>query len=331
MGNKKRPAGTVRQKKKSIKSIKSMFIRGFLQSFFIVAILLAAGVAGYQLTIKRWTVQEQVQEVLQVPEPTKTPISEVRMDDISKNLIFCYDSDTNTIRRLVLEVFHREKKQLTYLTIPMNTQLVLSDTLYKELVLYQPAMPQMLRLSAVAGYLEDPVIFDCVVLMVEDLLELPISYYSVLPDALYGTIFEEKDILPDTTAKMLLSPQKPKQGKSGDGKSGVETSGQTGEVQEAEVFTGEYLKLLKTLDDEAELEAYMEELYQEMSSNLPLSDKMNYLDSYFGISMEDISFTRIAGENKNSGFAVDLIGAIRQLNKLEVYSREDAGESSEEK
>ncbi len=327
MGNKKRPAGTVRQKKKSIKS---MFIRGFLQSFFIVAILLAAGVAGYQLTIKRWTVQEQVQEVLQVPEPTKTPISEVRMDDISKNLIFCYDSDTNTIRRLVLEVFHREKKQLTYLTIPMNTQLVLSDTLYKELVLYQPAMPQMLRLSAVAGYLEAPVIFDCVVLMVEDLLELPISYYSVLPDALYGTIFEEKDILPDTTAKMLLSPQKPKQGKSGDGKSGVGTSGQTGEVQEAEVFTGEYLKLLKTLDDEAELEAYIEELYQEMSSNLPLSDKMNYLDSYFGISMEDISFTRIAGENKNSGFAVDLIGTIRQLNKLEVYSREDAREGSEE-
>ncbi len=318
MANKKKPAGSVRQKKKSIKS---MFIRGFLQSFFIVAILLAVGVVGYRLTMKHWTEQKQAQEAFQVPEPTKAPITEVRMDEISKNLIFCYDSDTNTIRRLVLEVFHRDKEQLTYITIPMNTQLVLSDTLYKELVLYQPAMPQMLRLSAVAGYLEAPVIFDCVVLMVEDLLELPISYYSVLPDALYGTVFEEKDILPGTTAKMLLSPQKslPKQGKSGDGKNGGGTSDQTGEVLGAEVFTGKYLKLLKTFGDEAEIEAYIEELYQEMNSNLPLSDKMNYLDGYSKLSMEDISFTRIAGEDKNSGFAVDLIGAIRQLNQLGAY------------
>lgn len=325
MKHKTKPGRAVRHKKKSAKSI---FIRGFLQSFFIVAILLTAGVVGYQSTMKLWMVEEQKPVVVRAPEPTPVPITTASVDDISKNLIFCYDSDTNTISKLVLEVFHCEKKQLTYITIPMNTQFTVSDQLYEKLILYQPSIPQMIRLSTITRYLEASVLFDCVTLMVEDLLGLPVSYYTVLPAQLYQTVFEEKRIISGTTAEELLSQKSvQKKDKAVSGKNGASDPDQPEEFLEAEVFTKEYLTFLGTLDHEEEIEAYIEEVYTAVTSNLSVFDKMNYLDSYSATSLNDVAFTRIAGEDKNSGFAVELSSAVRQLNELEAYPKENSGEN----
>jgi hypothetical protein len=291
------------------KNAKNLFIRGFLQSFFIVAILLTAGVIGYRTTMNLWMVEKQKPVVAEVPEPTPVPITTASIDDISKNLIFCYDRDTNTIGKLVLEVFHCEKKQLIYITIPMNTRFTMSDTLYKKIILYQPSIPQIISLSTITNYLEEAVVFDCIALMAEDLLGINISYYTVMPVELYQTVFEEKDIISGVTAKSLMSQDK-----------GVPKRDQEEEVLEAEVFTKEYLKFLGTLDDKEEIRDYIEKVYTDLTSNLSVFDRMNYLDSYAETALSGVTFTRIAGENNNSGFAVNLSDAIRQLNELEAYS-----------
>lgn len=294
--------------KRRKQTAKSMFIRGFLQSFFIVAILLTAGIVGYQTTMKLWMVEEEPDLMAEEPESTPISITTPSIDEVSKNLIFCYDAETHVISKLILEVFHCERKQMTYITIPTSTQFTMSDVLYKKLIAVQPSIPQIIRLSTMTRYLDASVIFDYGVLMVEDMLGLEISYYTVLPVKLYQSVYEEKSIPDGISASSLLIGESEQQ---------QETS------VEAEVFTQKYLEYLETIESAEELSTYIEEVYASLQSNLALEEKMNYLESYCKTSEEDVSFTRIAGEDRNSGFVLDREKARQQLQQLGAMEMRD--------
>lgn len=299
---------------------KRMFIRGFIQSFFIVAILLTAGVLGYQMTMRLWKPEMKEMEITERPVPAPKPITEPSIDEVSRNLIFCYDSEKHIISKLILEVFHCEKKQLTYITIPMSTQFTMKDILYKKLIALQPSIPQLLRLSTMVRYLDSGVIFDYGVLLAEDMLGMDISYYTVIPVKLYQSIFEERSI-PDRISLQELMSAEGITTKRGGGKStaGTKASGAPEEITlTAEVFTKEFMKQANKLQDTMEIGSYMEELYQEVSSNLPLEGKLNYLESYSVTQAEEIRFTRIAGNERNSGFVLDEAKALQQLRELGV-------------
>jgi hypothetical protein len=319
--------------KKRRKTVKNIFIRGFLQSFFIVAILLTAGILGYQTTMKLWMIEPEQKVETEKPEPTAAPITIPSIDEVSRNLIFCYDYDNKTINKLVLEIFHCEKKELTYITIPMSTQFTMTDTLYKKLIAVEPSIPQIIRLSAVRRYLEESVVFDYGVLLIEDMLKLGISYYTVLPIELYQTIFDERSMKTGENAAWLLSGESivvkdHESGISETAEAGLSDGTKTGLQEEAggresdqvvaEVFRKDYLKVLDRIESIEELRAYIEELYQDIKSNLSLFEKMNYLESYARTSLKNVSFTRIAGRDSNSGFVMDEEQTARLLHELGV-------------
>lgn len=128
------------------------------------------------------------------PISEKEPITQARIDDISKHLIFAVDEETGDIIKLVLEIFNCEEHRIYYITIPIKTQLALSDGLHKELVLIKPSIPQYLKLSAITGYLPKEKVCEYGVVMIEDLLDIEISYYTLVPQAVYQTIFETEQV-----------------------------------------------------------------------------------------------------------------------------------------
>ena len=306
-----------RQERNQKQTAKSIFIRGFLQSFFIVAILLIAGTIGYQTTMRLWNVPPKEDVKIEVPKPTAVPITAPSVDEVSKNLIFCYDKDTHIISKLVLEIFHCERKQLTYITIPMSTQFTMSDILYKKMISVQPSIPQIFRLSTMARYLEREQVFDYGVLVVEDMLQIDISYYTVLPVELYQAVFEEKNITDGVNA-VLISSGKDK-GTADEKKS--TGSGQSSDRHEivAEVFKRNYIKTLESITSVEELSTYIEDIYADINSNLSLKEKMNYLESYSRTTLNNVSFTRIAGNDRNSGFVLDDGRLSQQLYELDAY------------
>ena len=208
---------------------------------------------------------------------------EAKVDDISKNLIFCFNDETNKIDKIVLEIFHCKNKQLTYITIPMRTQLTMSDDLYRKMVLVQPDIPQVMQLSAISGYLDSNTVFDYGVLIIQELLGIDISYYTVIPKTIYDTIFTSKE-LTDTLP--------------------------------VETFSDEYMEFLKTIDTTEKLSTYIEELYPTLHSNLSLIDKMNYLESYAETSLSKISFQLIQGNDTNSSYIINRVLLTRQLERL---------------
>ncbi len=308
-------AGTKKRKKQTAKG---MLIKGFLQSFFIVAILLGAAVVGYQATIKLWSVDEQKVPETVMMTPTPEPITRPSVDDISKNLIYCYNKEDNRLSRLVLEVFNCQTKELAYITIPIDTKLTMSDTLYRKLIVVKPEIPQIIKLYSITKYLDRETVFDYGVLMVEELLGTKISYYTVMPEELFADIFEERvvtggisaaELLPGaevTTAAVTDAAQEEK----------AATEGEQEQPELTQVFTEKYLKKISKLNSEAKIQTYLEKLYPKLTSNLPLQDKLNYIESYSKTTMDRVLFLKLAGKELNSGFEMDPLQFALQLQAL---------------
>ena len=296
--------------RKNKHNVTRIFIRGFVLSFFIVIILLGAGILGYQATLKLW--MPKTQSVTDGGQSTNDqegtassitamPVTVPSLDAVLKNLIYCCDKKKGTINKLVLEIFHSDKKQLTYITIPLTTQYTMSDTLYRKLILVQPSIPQIIRLSSIANYFDKDTVFDYGTLIVSDLLGLDISYYTAVPVKLYNTIFTEQvdevQVQNEQADKEQTEPR---------------------EVSK-EVFKEKFLESLGELNNEQKLRAYIEDLYTKVEANLPLSDKLTLLSSYLATPLGNVSFEQLAGEEQNSGFIPDEDKVRQQLFELGAF------------
>lgn len=272
------------------KSAAKIFVIGFLRSFLFFALFIAVSMVSYKLVMHFYGIgSTNVNEPIQ-PVKKHKPITEARIDDVSKQLIYCVDDETGDIEKLVLEIFNCEKERLYYITIPIKTQLTLSDSLYRELALVKPSIPGFLKFSAITGYFPKETAYEYGVLMIEELLNMNISYYTLVPKSIYETVFETERL-----EQKANSQQKSEN------------------IFPREVFSDGFLESLHTIKTETDLRSYIEELYSLVESNLSLPDKLGYMESYMNTSGKNIVFEVIAGNNSNSAFIIDELLATKQL------------------
>lgn len=256
---------------------RGLFARRFLKSMVFVLIFFGVGVLSYQIVIHLWNVPDTpVVTPVQNEESKKEQITVPSIEDISKNLIYVVDSDTGELKVLLLEIFHCEDKRMEYITIPIRTQITLSEALYQKLTLVHPAIPQVMKLSAMPGYFDKDVIYDYCLLIIQELIGIEISYYTVIPDDIYNTMFTSKDYIHS-------------------------------------VFSSEYKEFLRSIKTGEELRAYIEDIYPKFISNLTLFEKMNYFESYLQTPLNNVTFDLINGIDKNSAYYIDRTLAKKQI------------------
>ncbi len=287
------------------RNVGRMLVRGLLQSFFIVFLLLGAGILGFRLTLHAWKAKEP--EAMHAYQEDTLPdsIIEPSIDDISRNLIYCYEDKTKEIKKVILEIFHCRDHRITYITIPMRLQLNLSDALYRRLTGINPEIPKVMQLSALSGYLDSDTIFDYGVLILEEQLGIQMSYYTAVPENIYETVFTGEYRTEASAGTDISDP--------------AISAGQQEALDNAlpaEVFRDEFMEFIRTLTYEADIKAYIEELYPSLRSNLSVSHKMNYLESYAETPIENITFVLLRGENQNSAFLIDRMAVAKQLAQL---------------
>lgn len=260
-----------------------IFAIGFLKSLLFFLVFAGIMVFAYKLVMHYYGVPAtNVIEAIS-PIQEQTPITKARIDEVSKQLIFSVDEETGDIQKVVLEIFNCEEHRIYYITIPIKTQLILSDTLHQELVLIKPSIPQFLKLSAITGYLPKETAYEYGVLMIEELLNIQVSYYTVVPQGLYQSVFETELV----KKKENIFPR--------------------------EVFSDEFIEYLSTIDTETQLHIHIEELYTKINSNLSLADKLNYMESYLNTPGKNISFEVVAGEDSNSTYNIDTVATSVML------------------
>ncbi|MDF2537042.1 MAG: putative rane protein [Herbinix sp.] len=280
------------------------FIRSFVKSIFIVLILLGAGVLSYRAVIRYLKVSDtDIVEAYSISEDEsrnkeeiikEEGINEASVDDVSRNLIYCIDNQTGKIDKILLEIFHCKNKKLSYITIPVKTQFTMTDILYRRLITVNPSVPQVIKLSNITKYFDQDAVYDYGVLLMEDLLKIKISYYTVIPKELYITVFGTENL----------------------------KAGQKGTLPK-EIFSEEYRTFLSTLTSMQAISNYLEEIYPFLQSNLSLTGKMNYLESYSKTTLLDVYFEMIRGTDSNSAYSIDTDKAEQQLKEcLEATDRQ---------
>lgn len=272
------------------KPIFRLFIKGFGLSVIIVISLLGILLLGYRLLIKQSKLSNSnITSVITILEERETDGKETSsmrkasVDDISRNVILSIEEETGEIEKIILEIFHTKNKRLYYITIPVRTQFTMSEFLYQKMNVVDPTMPQIIKLSAMMKYLPKESRYEYGALLIEDMLKIKISYYTVIPKAEYQKIFASKK-----------------------GKSGAE---------EYEIFSRDYEKYLKKIQKKEQLKEYIEGGYPSVISNLELSDKLSYLDSYIKTPWSNIYFGLLVGDNQNSAYIIDLAQVKQQLEE----------------
>jgi hypothetical protein len=272
------------------KSAGKMFATGFLKSLLFLILFTLITVGSYKIVMHFYGVEDFKEIEVIPPVKKQTVITEARIDDVSKHLIYCVDEESGDITGLILEIFNGEDLMLYYVTIPIKSQLTLSDALHRELVLIKPSIPSFLKLSAITGYLPKENVYGYGVLMIEELLDIQISYYTVVPQSIYNTVFETEAI------KRRANNQKKSEN-----------------TFPREVFLDSFIQHLYTINTESELRNYIEELYSKITSNLSFEDKLNYMEGYLNIPGKNIVFEVIDGVDSNSAYTINESAAAKQL------------------
>ncbi|MFT4144586.1 MAG: hypothetical protein QM644_09045 [Mobilitalea sp.] len=272
-----------------------IFLRGFLLSIFIVIVLLSAGILGYRLTLQWWQPEKQESQSAFQGETLPEAENEINPEETTTNLIFCYNKEAGKITRTILEIFNSKEEHITYITIPMRTEIKLSDTLYRKMTLANPDMPQFLQLTAISSYFNMDSVFENGVAIIGELLDLKINYYTAIPQEEYERMFYSKD------QKKVKN---------------MEQSEYVDQQQKVESFTTAYIKELKKMKTEEDIRNYLEEIYPSLTSNLSLSDKLKYIKSYKRITTKNITFELVPGENTNQSFKLDLTAMKARMVEL---------------
>lgn len=277
------------------KSTSKIFAIQFIKSLVFIVTFIGIILVTYYAIMHYYGTDEASNTISILPAKRQTQIYTASIDDISKHLIFSVDEESGDIKKVVLEIFNCEAHRMVYITIPITTQFTLSDPLYRELLLTKPSIPQSLKLSAVAGYFPKESIYQYGVLMIEDMLNIKISYYSVVTQSIYESVFTTGD-LPRSSVGWQDSHR------------------YTGEI-----FSDDFLEFLHTITSETDLRNYIKDTYNRIESNLSLEGKLNYIESYLKVTGENILFEIIPGVDSNSGYTVDKLMTKRLI---EIYINE---------
>ncbi len=265
-----------------------LFIRVFAMSLFIVGVLMLTVVVGSK-AIKYFSKPDSKEPVPVKQENVTSDNKKIEeAEGVTKSLIFCYDKKSDEITKMVLEILNSNSRELTYITIPVRTQITLSDFLYRKIKLDDPKIPQLLKLSTITKYLDEDKAYEDEVLIVEELLNININYYTAMSTKNFEKIFTERNQ------------------KQSDNYNSVPM----------ETFNSEFKSIVYSFNSRKKIENYIKDIYENVKSNFPLEDKLKLIDSYTQVPLNEIKFDLIKGNNLNSAYIIDNGHAAQQLQKL---------------
>lgn len=246
------------KKKKKKRSTGAIFLRGFGKSLLVICLLFFTGFASYKAALFYFN-ERGISKGGKVSAMIQELYGDVAVEDISKNLIYSVDSKSGKIKGLVLEIFNTNTGNMDYITIPANTEVTISNELYQKLAKAGCEAPQIIKLSAIHKYFSEDTMYEYGELILNDLLGIDISYYTVVEPEVFKRIFEKTEI-----------------------KEAAETeSGAVIQTLKLWTMKESYKDELKAIEkEEKAVKDYIESAYESCSSNLPVRSKKKYAVDY---------------------------------------------------
>ena len=345
------------------KKVFQVFLKGFLQSIFVIVCMLVCCVGGYFGSRCYFMNKNESGSKTKAEDI----IDDAQLDAISKNLIFVWDEDKGRITGCVLEVFDTEQNKLDYITIPTSGQITISSDMYKKIVLINSEIPQVFKLSKLCSYFDegDDRAYGYGVLILEEYFNIDISYYTVVNAEQFDEMFDSKEHEIDNTGDIdsesyRYSKSTEEEEDEDAGSNPYEhddrfvsdsyadlttqanssgTTSMTTTTEEAEdTVTTVKVRMLKKGSfeqtsgmSENELSDYVREQCDLAKSNLDIDNKLSYVAGYMKLTEEDVRYHCIPGRYSNNVYQFHTQNATKLFKNCNVNEKPKEKDTSSEK
>ena len=247
------------------RSVAKTILIYFLKTIGILALLGGTGILSYYLTMlyyKQTDTQERstaYQHVIGVNAGTE-----------SSNLIFSYDEKDGRVQAMVLELFDQDSKNMTYVTIPANTQVEISGTTYAELLKANPSVPQVVKLFDVPGFFGGDVAYEYGVMVLQDTLPVDIGYFTAMPSTKFSVYYEYEAKKPG-----CYNP------------------------------TEAFISSMKKCTTKSDMDDMLADLWDEQISDITLSQKQNYSEALSKVNWDFVHIYPLKGRDEDGVFTIN--------------------------
>ncbi len=336
------------------KKIFKIFIVGFFKAVAVLLCMILAAVGGFFGTKKYYTVKNQKAK----ESEAKKMISGAKVDKVSRNLIFSYNPDKNTISNAVLEVYDTENQVMSYVTIPTSVEVTIPANMYRKLLAVNQEIPQIFKFYKLPKYFdkEDDTKYGYGAIILASMLDVDISYYTVVDKSAFDEVFESQKSnvknngtingfdYSGSTTTAAVDDSAP----SGDdpyahddsfvnASSGVaantpvQDEGSVGsKIVNVSVLREDYKSQFDSVKgDEVDFTDYMtDKVFPTFMSNLDSSDKLSYVENY--MELDTFNYYVVPGAYHGKVYSIDSDKASKLFKKLGVPKSTEGEDYTEE-
>ncbi len=266
----------------------------FMKSIGIMALFFAVGVLSFFLTKLYYRYTVKAER-----STAYEHVITVNTGNESSNLIYSYDEKTKKVKAIVLEMFDETTKNLVYLTIPANTQISISSETYEQLMEASHKVPQLAKMSDINEYFSGDVAYEYGILILKEDLKADIGYFTAMNSDVFEKNFQN-----------VGSKKKPKYKPS-----------------------EELLKKMADCSTEKDMKKLMSNMWEDVISDLTLSQKQHYAKALTQVNHEFIRAYRAYGSSKNKEFTLNAVKNKNLINDVwesEAYTTAQKGKASED-
>jgi len=288
-------------------NVVKVFFISLLKSILFIIILLLTGFASYKISYT--ILSDNGGNIGTSKGDIADIIEDAQTDEVSRNLIYVCNDDR--ITNLMLEICNTKTNNMDYVTIPVRTEYTIPTTMYQKLCTVNQEIPQIIRIGRIKTYFANSdEAFGYGELIIEKMLGIKISYYTVLDQETYKSHYTSKRVgvrfKPSGTATATPGPD-----------------GSVPEVQyirtpqRISVASNTYINQLKDISGSQEkIAEYIKEQYEGVESNLTVYNKIGYIECYEKMNVDYFHYWGIPGTYDGKVFSVDTKAAKSFLNKL---------------
>lgn len=183
--------------------LQKIFFKTFLVTMICVVLVTGIGIVAYEVInslFKEDTANQKINSVQSL-----NIITDVTLGTPSIELIYDADSNDSKINHMVVAIFNTKVHNLDYVTIPVNTQVTISDELYAQLVEISSSLPQTIAIGDVVKYFNGKEAYEYGELILEDAIGVKMSYYTKITSTEFANYFVEKEMAYYQPAKTKFS------------------------------------------------------------------------------------------------------------------------------
>ncbi len=304
------------------KNIIVFFLKSLLKSILVIVSVLAVGVISYKVSYEILSKQAEKGQINVDKKEIEDILDKAETPEVSKNLIYVVDDKKNIVHMMV-EICNTTTCNMDYITIPVKTDFIIPAKMYQKLCVVDEEIPQIIRISKLRNYfadLEDEQAYGYAELIMEKMLGIDITYYTVLSEEIYESHYEEVkavtsyEKISETTVAATESPE----GTSEE----AATSGYTTSVtMKLSVASESYLQQMADMNgDREKIVEYIKGQYEQedkLQSNLTVYSKIAYIETYEKMNAAYYHYWGVPGTFTGQIFTIDSNSASAFIKQLE--------------